>query len=82
MVLAGTNHWHLSYALPWAGMFLPVSSMTPGGMWVMSLGSREGWDFAQGLTPVRGWLRLSARPVGFLSPSSEQPGFLLPPQEG
>lgn len=25
MVLAGTNHWHLSCALPWTGMFLPVS---------------------------------------------------------
>lgn len=30
----------------------------------MSLGSREGWDLAQGLMPVRGWLRLAALPVG------------------
>ena len=68
--LADTSRWPLSCALPWAGVFLPEASHDPRWDKVMSLGPRACRDFAQGVTPVRGWLRLRARPLGFLSPNS------------
>lgn len=57
-VPADASHWPLSCALPWAGMFLPESFCDPRWDKVMSLGPRGYRDFAQGVTPVRGWLRL------------------------